>query len=172
MNSKAQPFTVLLTSRKNAHNEMQAIDLVLLHVVTDHQDWTILTTVEVTLHEAILQEAIHVNVRQEEDMKTMAETMEEGAPLRQEDDWMMDTDMDHHLHDEHRTIMILMIDVDPLLQVAILTHTEVAIRMLDHEVHHRDMVAAVAMADMKMQVIQDDIERVDRHLQFNGAIHA
>ncbi len=120
-------------------------------------------TVEVTLHEAILQEAIHANVHQEEgDMMTTAETMDEGVRHHHEDGWRMDMDMDHHLHDEHPMIMIRTIEEDHLHQVAILTHTEIQIHMLDQEVHLQDM--AVATADMRMEVIQDDTGKLSTFL--------
>lgn len=124
----------------------------------DHQDLTNLTTVGVPLHGAILQEAIRANAhREEDDMRTMAVTMEGEVHHYQEDDWMTDMDMDHRLHDGHPTNTILTTDEDRHLQVAILTHTEVEIHMLDHGVQYQGMAVAVAMADMKMEVIQDDI---------------
>ena len=67
-------------SRKNVQPEMWAIDLVLPHADMDRQDWTTLITIEVTLLEAIPQEAIRANVHPEEaDMMTMAEITEEEA---------------------------------------------------------------------------------------------
>ena len=65
----------------------------------------------------------------------------------------MDMGMDHRLHDEH-LMMIRTIDEDHLHQVAILTHTEAEIHMLDQEVLHQGM--AVATADMTMVDIHPD----------------
>ncbi len=124
--------------------------------------------IEVPLHGAILQEAIRANVPQEEDdMMTMAVTMEGEVHHYQEDDWMTDMDMDHRPHDEHLTITILIIGEDHHLQVAILTHTEVEIHMLDHEAQTQGMAVAVAMADM-MEVTQDDIGKFSTFLLLTG----
>ena len=40
--------------------------------------------------------------------------------------------------------------------------------MLDHGVHHQGMAVAVAMADMKMEVIQDDIGKFFTFLLLTG----
>jgi hypothetical protein len=153
--------------RKNVQPEREATGLALLHVAMDHQDWMTLTIAEVTLHVAILQEAIRVNVHQEEDdMMTIAEIMEEGALPHQEDELMMDMVMDHHLHDEHRMIMILTIDADHHLLVATLTRTEVEIHMLGQEVHHQGM--EVAMADTRREDTQDDIGKFSTFLLLTG----
>lgn len=111
--------------------------------------------VEGPIHEAILQEAIHASVHlEEDDTMTMAGTMDDGVLHHHEGDWMMAMDMGHRLQGEHLT-MILTTDEDHHLQVVMLTHTEVEIRMPDLEVHHQDM--AVAMAAMMMEGIQGDI---------------
>jgi hypothetical protein len=150
-------------SRKNALPETWAIGLVLLHVVTDHQEWTIPTIAEVILLAAILPEAIRVNAHQEgDDMMITAGIMEGGALRYHEDDWMMDMDMDRRLLGEHPTTMIPMIDEHHRRQVDILTHTEVEIHMQDQEVHHQDM--EVAMADMTMADIRDDIGKFSTFL--------
>jgi hypothetical protein len=153
--------------RKNVQPEREATGLALLHVVMDHQEWKTLTIVEVTLHVAILQEAIRANVHQEEDdMMTIAEIMEEGALPHQEDGLMMDMVMDHHLHDEHRMIMILTIDEDHHLLVATLTRTEVEIHMLGQEVLHQG--TEVAMADTRREDTQDDIGKFSTFLLLTG----
>jgi hypothetical protein len=136
--------------RKNVHHVREAIDLVLLpHDAMDPQERKTLTTVEDILHEAIPQEAIHVNAHQEEDvMMIMDETMEEGALLHHEDDWMMGMGMDRLPHEGLLTIMILTTDEDHLHLVVILTPTEVEIHMPDPEAHPRDIAADMVVTRM------------------------
>ncbi len=126
-------------------------------------------TIEVPLHGPILQEAIRANAPQEEDdMMTIAVTMEGEAHHYQEADWMTDMAMDHRPRDEHRTLItILTIGEDRHLQVDILTHTEVETPMLDHEAQTQGMAVAVAMADM-MEATQDDTGKFITFLLLRG----